>query len=148
MPQKRRGQASTSSKRVDTPCTPPQRFIPLNETPISKKVSGATPYTSMHYKRDTRMNVLGTEMKGKLAGPILPLEFLRTFLPFRRGELERMPGRRKKAFQRVADQKVETAMYDPMVCPCVTLPIVHICMSLPDCGAEALLSWLRSSGHP
>jgi hypothetical protein len=117
-PKRREQQASTSSNRADTPRTPPQHFIPLNETPISKKISGATPYTSTHYKRDTRMNDLGTEMKGKFAGPIPPSEFLQTFLPFKRGELGRMPGRRKKAFQRVADQKTEVAMYGPMVRPC------------------------------
>ncbi|KAF8798329.1 hypothetical protein BYT27DRAFT_7151134 [Phlegmacium glaucopus] len=61
------------------------------------------------------MNDLGTEMKGKFAGPISPSEFLQTFLPFKRGELGRMPGRRKKAFQRVADQKTEAAMYGPMI---------------------------------
>jgi hypothetical protein len=62
------------------------------------------------------MNNLGTEMNGKFAGPISPSEFIKTFLPFNRGELEPMPGRRKKVFQRVADQRVETAMYGPMVC--------------------------------
>jgi hypothetical protein len=118
MPPKRSGRASTSSKHVDTPRTPPpsQHSAAPNETPLSKKVSGATPYTSLHYKRDTRMNDLGTEMKGKFAGPIPPSEFLKTFLPFKREELERMPGRRKKVFQRVAHQRVETAMYGPMVC--------------------------------
>ncbi|KAF8816919.1 hypothetical protein BYT27DRAFT_7247809 [Phlegmacium glaucopus] len=80
IPPKRRRQASTSSKRADTPRTRSQRFIPPNEAPISKKISDATPYTSMHYRRDTRMNDLGTDMKGKFAGPISPLEFLQTFL--------------------------------------------------------------------
>jgi hypothetical protein len=30
------------------------------------KVSSATPYTSMHIKRDARMKELGEEMKGKI----------------------------------------------------------------------------------
>ena len=120
MPPKRCGWASASSKRVSKPRTPPplaQDAAILNEMPLSKKVSGTTPYMLMHYKRDTRMNVLGTEMKGKFAGPIPPLDFMQTFLPFGRGELKRMPGRRKKVFQSVAEQEAETAMYGPMVCP-------------------------------
>jgi hypothetical protein len=126
---KRRGQASASSKHVGAPRTPPplaQDYAVLNETPLSKKVSGATPYTSMHYKRDTRMKDLGTEMKGKFAGPISPSEFVQTFLPFKRGELEPMPGRRKKVFQSVADQRVETAMYGPMVCPHYSIYCVYL----------------------
>jgi len=147
MPPKRRGQPSTCSKRVDAPQTPPQHFTPLHETPINKKVSGATPYTSLHYKRDTRMNDLGSEMKGKFAGPICPKQFLQFFLPLKHGELQKMPKRMKKPFRRVAEQTVETAMYGPMVCP-LSLPVMYIHMSAPDRCAEALLSWLRSRGHP
>jgi hypothetical protein len=120
MPPKRpqRGKASTSSKRVNAPRTPSpvQGHAHLTETPLSKKVSGAMPYTSMHYKRDTRMNDLGAEMRGKFAGPISPSEFLKVFLPFRKGELARMPRRMKERFRRVATQNAETAMYTPMVC--------------------------------
>jgi hypothetical protein len=129
MPPKRRGQASASSKCTATPCTPPpsiQHSAVLNETPLSKKISGATPYTSMHYKRDMRMKDLGTEMTGKFAGPISPLEFMQTFLPFKRGELEPMPKRRKKVFQNVADQRVETAMYGPMVCPLYSIYCAYL----------------------
>jgi hypothetical protein len=105
-------------KHVNAPRTPtpPQQSTALSETPLSKKVSGATPYTSMHYKRDTRIVELEAEMKAKIAGPISPFEFLHTFLPFGKGELERMPSRSKKVFQRVADQNTEPAMYGPMVC--------------------------------
>lgn len=124
MAPKRRGHSSTSSKHVDPPQTPPQHFTPLYETPISKKGSGATPYTSMHYKRDIRMNNLGSEMKGKFAGPICPKEFLQVFLPFEQSELQQMPKRMKKPFQRVAEQKVETAMYELMVCS-LTPPIMY-----------------------
>lgn len=140
-------QASTSSRRVDAPRTSPHHFPPLHETPISKKVSGATPYTSMHYKRDTRMNNLGSEMKGKVAGPICPREFLQVFLPFKAGGLQQPPRRMKQPFRRVAEQTVETAMYGPMVCLLVLL-VVYIYISSPDHSAEALLSWLRSRGHP
>lgn len=147
MAPKRNGQASTSSKRVDAPQTPPQRYTSLHETPISKKVSGATPYTSLHYKRDTRMNNLGSEMKGKFAGPICPKEFLHVFLPFKRRELPQMPKRMKKPFRSVAEQKMETTMYGPMVCP-LSLSVMYIHMSPPDLCVGALLSWLRSRGHP
>ena len=115
----------TSSKHVDASQTPPQHFTPLYETPIRKKGSGATPYTSMHYKRDSRMNNLGSEMKGKFAGPICPGEFLQFFLPFKSRKLPQMPRRMKKPFQRVAEQKVETAMYGLMVCS-LTPPIMYI----------------------
>ena len=125
MPPKRRGQPSTSSKHVDASQTPPQHFTPLHETPISKKVSGATPYTSMHYERDTRMNNLGLEMKGKFAGPICPKQFLQVFLPFKPRELQQMPKRMKKPFRRVAEQKVETAMYELMVCS-LAPPIMYV----------------------
>lgn len=131
MHRKRRGQASTSSKHVDSPQTPPQHSTPLHETPISKKVSGATPYTSLHYKRDTRMNHLGSEMKGKFAGPMCPKEFLQVFLPFKRGVLQKMPKRMKKSFRHVAEQGLETAMYEPMVCP-PGPPIMYIYPSAPD----------------
>jgi hypothetical protein len=147
MPPKRRGQASTSSKRVETPRTPPQNLPASHETPISKKISGATPYTSMHYKRDARMNDLGSEMKGKFAGPICPQEFLQVFLPFKAGRLQKLPRRMKEPFRRVAKQTAETAMYGPMVCS-LALPLVYIHMSSPDHCTEALLSWLRSRGHP
>jgi hypothetical protein len=110
------GEPSTSSKRVHTPPPPSKPSTTINETPLSKKVSGATPYTSMHFKRDARMKELGEEMKGKFAGPISPSVFLKTFLPFERGELSRMPQRQKKKFQRVADATKESSMYKPMVC--------------------------------
>lgn len=109
---------STPSKLVDMP-------PPIHGTPIDKKVSGATPYTSMHYKRDTRMRALGSEMKDKFAGPVDPQEFLHFFLPFERGKLPRMPKRMKVPFQRVADQTTEPAMYDPMVCPPVSACCIY-----------------------
>lgn len=62
------------------------------------------------------MKELGEEMKGKFAGPISPLAFLKTFLPFQKGELARMPRRQKQMFQRVANMKKESSMYKPMVC--------------------------------
>ncbi|KAF8222204.1 hypothetical protein L208DRAFT_1371169 [Tricholoma matsutake] len=129
------GQASTSSKLVKTPPPLSKRSVKLNETPLSKKVSGAMPYTSMHYKRDTRMKELGEEMKGKFAGPISPLAFLKTFLPFQKGELARMPRRQKQMFQRVANMKKESSMYKPMIgalkryCPGFNLVDTH---SHPD----------------
>lgn len=57
-----------------------------------------------------------------------------------------MPKRMKKPFRYVAEQKVETAMYEPMVCP-PALPIMYIYMNPLDWCAETLLSWLRSRGH-
>ena len=134
------------SNDANMPRTPPRQFQVLSETPLSKKVSGATPYTSMHYKRDKRMNDLGAEMKGKFAGPISPSEFLKTFLPFNRGELPRMPKRRKVVFQRVANKTSEPAMYRPMVCLSKFM-FLHICMDVLDHCAEAVLSWLRPRGH-
>ena len=62
------------------------------------------------------MNNLGWEMKGKFGGPYCPEKFLQVFLPFKERELQQMPRRMKKPFRRVAEQKVETAMYEPMVC--------------------------------
>jgi hypothetical protein len=93
------------------------------------------------------MNDLGSEMKGKFAGPIGPSEFLQVFLPFKAGKLPRLPRRMKTPFRRVAEQKAETAMYDLMVCS-LSLPVVYIDTSPPDHSAEAFLSWLRSRGHP
>src|SRR5262245_11631823 len=127
--------------------SPPRQFPVLNETPLKKKVSGSTPYTSMHYKRDTRMNDLGAEMKGKFSGPISPSEFLKIFLPFKRDELPRMPVRRKVVFRRVANKTSESAMYDPMVCISKFL-CLHIFTDVLDHCAEALLSRLRPRGHP
>jgi hypothetical protein len=141
MPPRRpqRGKASTSSKRANAPRTPSpvQRYAHLIETPLSKKVSGAMPYTSMHYKRDMRMNDLGAEMRGKFAGPISPSEFLNVFLPFPKGTLARMPRRMKGRFRRVATRNAETAMYTPMVC----LPIYACRTYLYD------LSRLNPSRH-
>ena len=71
------------------------------------------------------MNGLGSEMKGKFAGPVDPQEFLHFFLPFERGKLPRMPKRMKVPFQRVADQTAEPAMYDPMVCPPVSACCIY-----------------------
>jgi len=93
------------------------------------------------------MNDLGLEMKGKFAGPICPEEFLQVFLPFKQGDLQQMPRRMKKPFRCVAEQKVETAMYDPMVCP-LSLSVMYIHVSPSDRCAETLLSWFRSRGHP
>jgi hypothetical protein len=131
---------------VNMPRTPPRQFPVPSEIPLSKKVSSATPYTSMHYKRDPRMNDLVAEMKGKFAGPISPSEFLKTFLPFKRGELPRMPVRRKVAFQRVADKQSEPAMYGPMVRVSKFWSMRNY-MDVRDHCAEASLSRLRPCGH-
>jgi hypothetical protein len=77
-------------------------------------------------------------MKGKVAGPICPREFLQVFLPFKPGGPQQ-PRRMKEPFRRVAEQTVETAMYGPMVRP-LALPVVYIYISPPDYSAEALLS--------
>lgn len=135
MPPKRRGQTSASSKRVDPPHTPTQHApqLPPHESPITKKVAGAVPYTSMHYKRDTRMNDLGLEMMGKFAGPLNPKDFLQLFLPLKSKVLKQLPRRMKAQFRRVAEQTVETAMYGPMVCP--RLP--SRCVYLSECSTRS-----------
>ena len=105
-----------SSKSVDRPCILPlydQLSAVVSEIPLSKKVSGATPYTSMHYKR----------WRGNLQD-LFSSEFV-FFLTFVKGQLERMPRRSKKVFGSVADQKAETVMYEPMVCP-LHLYAVHL----------------------
>ena len=104
-----------SSKSVDRPCILPlydQLSAVVSETPLSKKVSGTTPYTSMRYKR-WRENLQDL------------FSFVEFFLTFVKGQLERMPRRSKKVFGSVADQKAETAMYEPMVCP-LHLYAVHL----------------------
>lgn len=71
--------------------TTPSTTIPalVTGTPVTKKASGTTPFTSLHHERDYGMRQLGAEMSGKIVGPMPPAEFLDTFLPF--STPDRMP---------------------------------------------------------
>ena len=127
-----RGWASASSKRVGKPRTPlplAQHSAVLNDTPLGKKVSGATPYTSMHYKRNTRMNDLGTEMKGKFVGPISLRSSCRHFCRSKDGNLNDCHGGGKRT------SKVWLTRKQRPLCMALwyTLYVVHIYTNLLDC---------------
>jgi hypothetical protein len=85
----------------------------IQSTPISNKVSGSNPYTSMHYERDDQMRMLGAEMVGKFIGPMPVAGFLEAFLP-PHGTTALSDGQ-TQLLEAAANEKVEVQMYDPLV---------------------------------
>ena len=99
------------------------------ETPVSRKFSGYWPFTSMHALRDERMQALGSEMRGKFAGPIPVEYFLKEYLPITDETRRSMPNfdDYSQGFAKVASSKGEKDMYDSMVrlrCPLIALTLV------------------------
>jgi hypothetical protein len=85
----------------------------MQSTPISNKVSGSNPYTSMHYERDDRMRMLGVEMVGMFIGLMPVAKFLEAFLPPQ--GTTALSDRQTKLLEAAANEKLEVQIYDPLV---------------------------------
>jgi hypothetical protein len=104
-----------TKRTTNVPVTLPP--LPPVDTPYSRKLSGYWPFTSMHVFRDERMQALGSEMRGKFAGPVSVEAFLKRHLPIPSETCQSMPNFEDYShkFAEVAGKKGENDMYKPMV---------------------------------
>ncbi|KAK0217046.1 hypothetical protein IW262DRAFT_1464083 [Armillaria fumosa] len=104
----------------------PSRLIDIN-TPISKKASGAMPFSSLHYSRDVKMVEMAREIHQKCRR-IEPQAFLDKFLSAR---CSNRPEVIPSVFEEIVKKKTEIEMYEPIIhtlapfCPNLKLVDTH-----------------------
>jgi hypothetical protein len=104
-----------ASQSTRTPSPPLIPLTPPTSTPISNKVSGSQPYSSsVHTQDDESRRRLAQETEGLFLGPMPCSKFLEQFLPL--ASDARTYPKSKGAFDSVASQASERAMYKPFVC--------------------------------
>ena len=83
-----------------------------HDTPTHNRLSSIVPQTSTNVFIERPFVEAAQEMKGKFWGPVSVEEFFDQFLDMK---TDPMPEIDLKAIKDVANQKLETAMYDPLV---------------------------------
>ena len=95
--------------------TPPRKeAVPIvpHDTPTHNRLSSTVPQTSTNVIFERPFVEAALEMKGNFWGPVSVQEFLDQFLNVEVGPIPEIDF---KAVQNVANQKLETAMYDLLV---------------------------------
>ena len=82
------------------------------DTPIHKQLSSIVPQTSTNVFIERSFVEAAQQMKGKFWGPVSVKKFFDQFLDVK---TDSMPEIDFKAVKDVANQKLETTMYDPLV---------------------------------
>jgi hypothetical protein len=103
---------SNHSRRRTPPPNPESKST---STPISNKISGSRPYSStVPNQDDENRRRLASETSGHFIGGVPIRYFLNNFLPLA-SDIGEVPDT-KGAFAKVANQKIEKAMYTLFVC--------------------------------
>jgi hypothetical protein len=84
----------------------------VHDTPTHNRLSSIVPQTSTNVFIERPFVEAAEEMKGKFWGPVSVKEFFNNFLSV---DTSSMPKINLEAVKDVANQKLETAMYDPLV---------------------------------
>lgn len=86
----------------------------LDYTPMVDKQSASACFTSGAEERDPRLILMGSEVTGKIIGPMPANDFLEEFLPAPRTKLQSLQTYQIET-RKVAKSKEEKDMYDPFV---------------------------------
>ena len=99
--------------------TPPRNeAIAPHDTPTHNRLSSTVPQTSTNVFIERPFVEAAREMKGNFWGPVSVQDFFDKFLNV---EVDPIPEIDFEAVKDVANQKLETAMYDPLV----NLPFIY-----------------------